>query len=87
MNIPEQEPQVGHAERSTSVSPASSTSLDADAEIAVIHWRHEPHDAHLSGFDVNAEAVRALTSEPGWRPLVRHDDQDFVLDVLRRGAS
>ena len=36
VNMPEQEPQVGHAERSTSASPASSTAGDADAEIAVI---------------------------------------------------
>ena len=36
VNIPEQEPQVGQALRSTSVSPASSTAVDADAEIAVI---------------------------------------------------
>jgi SAM-dependent methyltransferase len=64
-----------------------SAAAAEDAEIVVIHWRHDPHDAHLSGFDVNAEAVRALTSEPGWRPVVHHDDQDFVLDVLRRGAS
>jgi hypothetical protein len=58
-----------------------------DAEIVVIHWRHRPHDAHLSGVDVNAEAVAALTNEPGWRTAVRHDDEDFVLDVLRRGDS
>ena len=36
VNMPEHEPQVGQAERSTSVSPASSTADDADAEIAVI---------------------------------------------------
>jgi hypothetical protein len=36
VNIPEHEPQVGHAERSTTVSPLSSTSDEADAEIAVI---------------------------------------------------
>jgi hypothetical protein len=36
VNIPEHEPQVGHAERSTSVSPSSSTDGDAEAEIAVM---------------------------------------------------
>jgi hypothetical protein len=36
VNMPEQEPHVGQAERSTSVSPASSTSDDAEAAIAVI---------------------------------------------------
>ena len=34
--MPEHDPQVGQAERSTSVSPASSTCGDADAEIAVM---------------------------------------------------
>jgi len=36
VNMPEQEPQVGQAERSTMDSPSSSTSEEADAEIAVI---------------------------------------------------
>ena len=34
--MPEHEPHVGHADRSTSSSPASSTALFADAEIVVI---------------------------------------------------
>src|SRR5205823_3914303 len=36
VNMPEQEPQVGQAERSTMDSPSSSTDELADAEIAVI---------------------------------------------------
>ena len=36
VNMPEHEPQVGQADRSTSVSPESSTCGDAEAEIAVI---------------------------------------------------
>src|SRR5262249_47941424 len=36
VNIPEQEPQVGQADRSTSVRLSESTDGDADAEIAVI---------------------------------------------------
>src|SRR5690625_2620356 len=36
VNIPEQEPQVGQADSSTIVRPASSTSSLADAVIAVI---------------------------------------------------
>ena len=76
-------PATDRAEMWRSITAAASE----EAEIVVIHWRHDPHDAHLSGFEVNAEAVRALTSEPGWAPVVRHDDRDFVLDVLRRDAS
>ncbi len=76
-------PAADRAEMWRTVSSAAAE----DAEIVVIHWRHRPHDAHLSGVDVNAEAVAALTSEPGWRTAVHHDDEDFVLDVLRRGDS
>lgn len=35
VNIPEHDPQVGHAEQSTSVRPSSLTCAEADAEIAV----------------------------------------------------
>ena len=36
VNMPEHEPQVGQAERSTSARPSSSTAGDAEAEMAVI---------------------------------------------------
>lgn len=52
-------------------------------EVVVVHWRHEPHDAWLSGAAVNAEIVDALTAR-GWRPTMRIDDSEFVLDGLRR---
>ena len=35
VNMPEQDPQVGQAERSTELSPSSLTSSDAEAEMAV----------------------------------------------------
>jgi hypothetical protein len=56
------------------------------AELLVVHWRHRPHDGYLSGLDANLEAVEYLTTRSDWYPAVRHDDQDFVLDVLLRGA-
>jgi hypothetical protein len=55
------------------------------AEVVVVHWRHRPHDGYLSGTDVNLEATQWLTeSGRGWTQSVRHDDRDFVLDVLVR---
>ena len=55
------------------------------AELVVVHWRHRPHDGYLSGTDVNVEAVQALTTRAaGWFSAVRHDDREFVLDVLLR---
>lgn len=56
------------------------------AELLAVHWRHRPHDGYLSGADVQTEAVDRL-GEYGWQTVVRHDDRDFVLDVLRREAS
>jgi trans-aconitate methyltransferase len=52
-------------------------------ELASVHWRHHPHDAHLSGADVTDELHRALTAG-GWTRVVRHEDEDFVLAAWRR---
>lgn len=57
------------------------------AEIVLVHWRRRPHDGYLSGTDVNLEALRRLLdSGRGWYAAVRHDDREFVLDVVRRDA-
>lgn len=62
--------------------------LDAEAvtaegaDLVVVHWRHHPGDAHAAGADVN-EQVR---SRPGWHSVVRHEEPDFVLDVLTRST-
>lgn len=55
----------------------------ADAEIVCVHWRYRPHDAWLSGEEVQAEVIAALGSL-GWRHRVQHDDRDFVVDCLER---
>jgi hypothetical protein len=55
-----------------------------DAEVVSVHWRHHPHDAWLSGADVETEVVDGLVGL-GWRHRVRHDDRDFVVDGLERG--
>lgn len=49
-------------------------------DLVVVHWRHHPEDAWAAGADVNAQ----VRSRPGWRSVVRHDEDDFVLDVLSR---
>ena len=48
------------------------------AELVSVHWRHHPHDAHLSGADLTTELDARLAGR-GWTPAVRHDDTDFVL--------
>lgn len=52
-------------------------------ELVATHWRHHPHDAYVSGEQVQEEVVSVL--EPlGWRHVVQHDDRDFIIDVLER---
>ena len=62
---------------------AAQDVLAPGGDLVVVHWRPFPDDAHLSGDDANAW-VRTRLVEAGWSVLVRHDDDEFVLDVLRR---
>ena len=50
------------------------------ADLVVVHWRHHPGDAHAPGAEVNEQVRR----RPGWTSVVRHEEADFVLDVLTR---
>ncbi len=52
-------------------------------ELVAVHWRHHPKDAYISGEKVQEEIITGL--EPrGWRHVVQHDDEDFIIDVLER---
>jgi SAM-dependent methyltransferase len=68
------------AEDRAAVLASAHEVLAPGGDLVVVHWRPRADDAHLSGDEVNAW-VRA---RPGWFALVRHDDEAFVLDVLRR---
>ena len=46
-----------------------------------MHWRHRPHDAWLSGADVQAELRDGLVQR-GWQDGVRVEDPEFVLNTL-----
>ena len=48
-----------------------------DAEAVVVHWRHHPDDAFLSGAAATEEAGTRL-SRRGWERRTWHDDHDFV---------
>ena len=69
---------------------ATLTMVDAvtspDAEVVSVHWRYRPHDAWLSGEDVQTEVVDTLQAL-GWQHRVQHDDRDFVVNCLRRESS
>ena len=51
-----------------------------DAKYLLGFPRFLPDDAYLSGDDANAW----VRDRPGWSVRARHDDEEFVLDVLRR---
>lgn len=70
------------ADRSTTLSMLDAVTTD-DAEIVSVHWRYKPHDAWLSGEDVQTEVIDRLGAL-GWRHRVQHDDRDFVVDCLER---
>ena len=56
------------------------------AEIQAVHWRHEPHDAWLSGVAVQQELADTLAGQ-GWRLVYRIEDLEFDLAGWRRGAD
>jgi nodulation protein S (NodS) len=62
---------------------AAGELLSPGGDLVVVHWRAWPDDVHLSGHDANAWARDRLL-DSGWTLLARHDDEEFVLDVLRR---
>jgi SAM-dependent methyltransferase len=61
---------------------AAERAVGLDGDLVVVHWRHLPNDAWLAGSAANAE----VRNRPGWRVLARHEEDDFVLDVLERYA-
>lgn len=63
-------------DRGRSIEAATSVAADV-AELVVVHWRHHPDDAQLSGASATEEAD-ALVAERGWARQCWHDDRDFV---------
>jgi LmbE family N-acetylglucosaminyl deacetylase/SAM-dependent methyltransferase len=54
------------------------SSLTADGNMIACHWRHPVAEYPLSGDEVH----RALRSVSSWGTLVRHEEEDFVLEVF-----
>ncbi|WP_433307062.1 class I SAM-dependent DNA methyltransferase [Actinoplanes sp. CA-030573] len=55
--------------------------LDPGGDLVSVHFR-DRSGGNYDGFNVHA----ALASRPGLEPVVRHEDEWFVLDVLRRAS-
>jgi hypothetical protein len=60
-----------------------ATSLEDGGAALLCHWRHPVTDYPQSGDAVHA----AFRGRPGLVPAVRHEEADFVLDVLTAGPA
>ena len=56
--------------------------LEPGGDLAAVHFRDREHGGGYDGFNVH----EALMRRPGLDRLVHHEDEWFVLDVLRRAA-
>jgi hypothetical protein len=54
--------------------------LEPDGDIAAVHFRDRQQGGNYDGFNVHA----ALLSRPDLERQVHHEDDWFVLDILRR---
>jgi SAM-dependent methyltransferase len=60
------------------------SSLEPEGTLLAVHWRHRVPEYPLSGDEVHS----ALISHPALARLGRHEEEDFLLDVMvRRGDS
>ncbi len=55
-----------------------ASALAADGHVIACHWRHPVAEYPLSGDDVH----RVLRAVAAWDTLVRHEEEDFVLEVF-----
>ena len=56
-------------------------SLEPGGSLLACHWRHDVADYPASGDEVHAR----LLAREGLVPVVHHEEEDFVLDLLTRG--
>jgi predicted TPR repeat methyltransferase len=56
--------------------------LEPGGDIVSVHFRDRQTGGNYDGFQVHA----ALAARPGLQHVVRHEDEWFLLDVLRREA-
>lgn len=62
---------------------ASVAALTAEGHLVACHWRHPVAEYPRSGDDVHA----ALSARPDLVRLVRHEEEDFVLEVFGRPGA
>jgi trans-aconitate methyltransferase len=57
--------------------------LEPDGDLVAVHFRDREQGGNYDGFN----AHQALAQRPGLDRIVRHEDEWFLLDVLRRTAG
>jgi SAM-dependent methyltransferase len=65
------------------IGEAVQRSLTADGVLVLCHWLHPVADYPLSG----ATAQRIVREASGLEPLVRHQEPDFLLEVMTRPGT
>ncbi len=65
------------------IGQAVQRSLTADGVLVLCHWLHPVDDYPLSG----ATAQRIVREASGLEPLVRHQEPDFLLEVMTRPGT
>jgi SAM-dependent methyltransferase len=70
---------LDHSDRDRVLAQAWEA-LGTGGDLIVVHWRSSSADTYSSGDETHVW----LRSQPGWRHLITHQDEEFVLDVLRR---
>jgi SAM-dependent methyltransferase len=71
------------AEDLDTVLDALVARLEPDGDLVSVHFRDRQNPGGYDGFNVHA----ALTARPGLERLVHHEDEWFLLDILRRPGS
>jgi hypothetical protein len=65
------------------IGEAAQRSLTADGVLVLCHWLHPVDDYPLTG----AAAQRIVREASGLEPLVRHQEPDFLLEVMTRPGT
>jgi hypothetical protein len=60
-----------------------TTSLESGGAVLLCHWRHRVDDYPLTGDAVHA----AFREHAGLTAAVRHEEEDFLIDLLTAGAT
>ncbi|MEF3120840.1 PIG-L family deacetylase [Kocuria flava] len=60
----------------------TAAALDPDGHLLLCHWRHPVEGWPLDGADVHA----AVHADPRFTPVLRHEERDFLLEVLEPAA-